>query len=54
MTKELKFVIRKRQNAFIKYGKNSWLYKKWRNKLQQKIVIVANGGKSLNPLLDRH
>jgi hypothetical protein len=23
MTKELKFVIRKRQNAFIKYGKNS-------------------------------
>jgi hypothetical protein len=31
MTKELKFMIRKRQNAFIKYGK------KWRNKVQQKI-----------------
>ena len=28
---------RKRQNAFIKYGTNSWLYKKWRNKVQQKI-----------------
>ena len=37
MTKELKLMIRKRQNAFIKYGKNSRPYKKWRNKVQQKI-----------------
>ena len=36
MMKELKFVIRKRQNAFIKYGKNSRPYKKWRYKVQQK------------------
>ena len=37
MTKELKLMIRKRQNAFTKYGKNSRPYKKWRNKVQQKI-----------------
>jgi hypothetical protein len=37
MTKELKFMIRKRQNAIIKYVKSSRPYKKWRNKVQQKI-----------------
>ena len=40
MTKELDLMIRKRQNAFIKYGKNSKLYKQLRCKLQKMIKIT--------------
>ena len=37
MTKELKSMIKKRQTAFTKHGKNSRQYKRWRNKVQKKI-----------------
>ena len=34
--------IRKRPNAFIRYGKSSQLYKFWRNKIQREIKTTKN------------
>ena len=35
MTNKLKIWIRKRQTAFQRHGKNSSIYKHWRNKIQR-------------------
>ena len=40
MTTNIKTAIRKRQLAFLRHGKESVIYKFWRNKLQQNIRSV--------------
>ena len=40
VTSKLKKWIRNRQNAFIRYGKSSPLYKFWRNKIQREIKTM--------------
>ena len=40
MTTNIKTAIRKRQSAFLPHGKESVIYKFWRNKLQRDISLV--------------
>ena len=40
MTTNIKTAIRKRQSAFLRHGKESVIYKFWRNKLQRDIRLV--------------
>ena len=42
MTNKLKIWIRKRQTAFRRYGKDSSIYKHWRNKIQREIKSVKS------------
>ncbi len=42
MTNKLKIWIRKRQTAFQRHGKNSSVYKHWRNKIQREIKAAKS------------
>ena len=42
MTNKLKIWIRKRQTAFQRHGKNSSIYKHWRNKIQREIKAAKS------------